>query len=674
MTAALVAAGLALAVPASAAEVRATETTGRECTKLAPPGAPGVERVTAEADGVAYVSARLAGRGWHLAVFEGSGRLVAASLQPGAWQVAQGFATGPGELIAQACRRVGGAVTAELTLSARTLPQPSSSPRLQLARVATPDPGDAERLAAAGLDLTEHGGEGFVDVVLHGPGDAAIVQELGLELDVIEPDLGARSLADREAEARAAARGGGPSLPSGRTGAYRRLFEYSAELQALAKANPRLVRYFTLPFKTFEGRRLEGVEIAPRVRRPDGRPVFVMLGAHHAREWPSAEHTIEFAYELVRAWKQRRPLHRVMRRARVVLVPVANPDGFNLSREAGEALGSGGGRGGIDETLNLVIPFEYHRKNCRFVPPDEADGGSCDQLISTGLVQFGVDINRNYGGLWGGPGASAPDSLPYGALAQDYRGPGPFSEPETRSIQRLVSRDQVVTLITNHTFSNLVLRPPGLASQGPTPDEPLYKRLGDAMAAENGYTSQAAWQLYDTTGTTEDWSYYATGGLGFTFEIGPSNFHPPFADGVVAEYLGTTAAAGEGGGNRAAYVRALRSTAKAKRHAVIAGRAPRRARLTLRKSFLTATSPVENGAGIPGPVLHVRDRLLDRLRVPRSGRFTWHVNPSTRPISKRTERWILECRRGGKRVRAARRIAIDRGERVRVDLRRACRR
>ena len=48
------------------------------------------------------------------------------------------------------------------------------------------------------------------------------------------------------------------------------------------------------------------------------------------------------------------------------------------------------------------------------------------------------------------------------------------------------------------------------------------------MAAQNGYTSQHAWELYDTTGSTEDWSYNATGGFGYTFEIGPDEFHPPF--------------------------------------------------------------------------------------------------------------------------------------------------
>ncbi len=69
------------------------------------------------------------------------------------------------------------------------------------------------------------------------------------------------------------------------------------------------------------------------------------------------------------------------------------------------------------------------------------------------------------------------------------------------------------------------------------------------MAAANGYQSQLGYQLYDTTGTTEDWTYPVTGGLGFTFEIGPNNFHPPFAD-TVAEYEGTAPAMGRGQGRQ----------------------------------------------------------------------------------------------------------------------------
>ena len=109
-----------------------------------------------------------------------------------------------------------------------------------------------------------------------------------------------------------------------------------------------------------------------------------------------------------------------------------------------------------------------------------------------------------------------------------------------------------MTLITNHTTAGLVLRAPGLAAVGEPVDEDRgYKALGDAMAKQNGYFSQKGFELYDTTGTTEDWSYNATGGFGFTFEIycGAPNyatgdcddpaFHPLYAT-MIKEWDGTS--------------------------------------------------------------------------------------------------------------------------------------
>ena len=192
----------------------------------------------------------------------------------------------------------------------------------------------------------------------------------------------------------------------------------------------------------------------------------------------------------------------------------------------------------------------------------------------------------------------------------------------------------MTALITNHTFSNLVLRPPGLQANGLTPDEGIYKALGDAMAHENGYASQLSYQLYDTSGTTEDWSYFATGGLGFTVEIGPTAFHPPFAD-VVAEWRGTTPAADrddiDGGGNREAYYKAAEYAAAAAGHSRIVGTAPAGATLRLRKRFTSQTAPVLDASGSAGKPLSFTDTLQTLLTVPANGRFTWHVNPSTRP-------------------------------------------
>ena len=109
------------------------------------------------------------------------------------------------------------------------------------------------------------------------------------------------------------------------------------------------------------------------------------------------------------------------------------------------------------------------------------------------------------------------------------------------------------------------------------------------MAAQNGYLNQPSYGLYDTTGSTEDWSYNATGGLGYTFEIGPYEFHPPFEQNI-DEYLGAGAYAGKG--NREAFLIAMENAADATKHSVIEGTGPPGAQLRLRKAFLTETSPV----------------------------------------------------------------------------------
>ena len=217
------------------------------------------------------------------------------------------------------------------------------------------------------------------------------------------------------------------------------------------------------------------------------------------------------------------------------------------------------------------------RKNCRVSQstPPQYRRRACDD-DNAGRLR-GTDPNRNYGGLWGGSGASVT------WFDDTFRGDAPFSEPEVQGIRDLVSNRQVTNLITNHTYSNLVLRPPGVASFGFPLEEPQYRALGAAMTAHNGYSNDPGFGLYDTTGTTEDWSFWTTGGFGFTFEIGPSEFHPPYATGVEAEYLGLPPAAGAAkGGNREAYYEMLKATADAAYHSSPAGtaaiRPPRRRR------------------------------------------------------------------------------------------------
>ena len=614
----------------------------RAATCLEPASGAGVVRrtVTTDANGLVRARLRSADGDWDLAVFDGSGRRVAGSAHFGSVEVAEGFVRGGQVLTVQACRREGGARLASLSVQNVVLP-PAAPGRLQLVRVFVPTDVHLDLLMALDLDLTEHGREGYLDVLVHGDEDLGILRRSGLRFDTLVEDVAA---ADR---AGANVKLGPPdgTMPSGRVD-YRRLDDFGEDMKKLVAENPGLVKPITLPHPTLEGRPVEGVEITENVQVDDGKPVFLNVGVHHAREWPSGEMAMEFAFEMVNKFKaaDERTVG-LLRKARVIVVPVVNPDGYNLSRET--AVDGG--------TVLTDVGFAYKRKNCRVSDGALPAPGECGLDANR---DKGTDPNRNYGGFWGGPGASSSPT------SDTYRGAGPFSEPETQNIKALISGNQVTTVITNHTYSDLVLRPPGVASAPQPPDEDLLKALGDAMAAENGYTSQHSYDLYDTTGSTEDWSYFATGGLGYTFEIGRldnvpgygavagAGFHPPYPYGVVAEWFGKQPT---GGGNREAYYLALESAADPRQHAVIAGNGKPGATLRVRKTF-TNTTPAGDRT--------FEEELTSTMTVPESGAFEFHVNQSTRPLvaPDRTEAWTLTCESGG-RVLGRQDVVIARGER-----------
>ena len=483
---------------------------------------------------------------------------------------------------------------------------------VQLVRVSVPTQASRDRLTNLGLDLTEHGGHDYVEVVLHTPAEASELATEGFTWTVTIQDLGLREIQNNQVNAAYAAAVNVSPLPSGRD-TYRTLADYDAGLRALASGNPGLVKLFTLSRTSVEGREIVGVEISENVASTtDGKPVFLMMGLHHAREWPSGEHAMEFAVDLVKSYVAGNArIKGLLQATRVLVVPVVNVDGFEQSRKWGDLVDIREVDNGGTVTILGNPGNAYKRKNCRVADGQSTPPGGCE-ITSPGGYGVGVDLNRNYGGLWGGPGASTLGADP------TYRGPSAFSEPETQAVRELISARQVTTLVTNHTFSNLVLRPPGIRAAGETVDEVAMKDLGARMAAQNGYRNIHGWQLYDTTGTTEDWSYNATGGFGYTFEIGPDEFHPPFPE-VVDEYLGAGIYTGKG--NREAFLLALENAADVRQHSVLSGKAPAGAVLRLTKEFKTATT---TGASLD-------DRLVSTLVVPSSGKFTWHVNPSTRP-------------------------------------------
>ena len=231
------------------------------------------------------------------------------------------------------------------------------------------------------MDVTEHGGPGYVSAVLYGDEDVDKLREAGLGYEVKIPDLAERARANAREDIAFAAATGSSGLPSG-VDAYRHLWEYEYALKELARHYPNLARPITLPYRTNEGREVQGVEITRDAANwRDGKPVYVQLGVHHAREWPSGEHAMEFAFDLTMNYGKNERITSLVDRVRTVVVPVVNPDGFNLSREAPVDLRDVTGVGYDNDAyavMSLAEPFfAYKRRNCRPVDGQPSPPGAC---------------------------------------------------------------------------------------------------------------------------------------------------------------------------------------------------------------------------------------------------------------------------------------------------------
>ncbi len=657
----MIAIGLAVPIDAGAAPVRMLPAKGfsvkapaaskRDCSSALRRGARSTAGRAWVAPMEGFVTVSLRARrasDWDLALFSGRTRM-ASSESFGPREVAQTWVRAGDRLRIQACR-LGGAAQARVTVRFADVALPETDAKPQLLEVAYSSPAELEALEQVrGLDVTHRVRDGSADVITADPNAVSALARLGFSARVLDGDLTATWQRDRLADARYSQRlaAAGSGLPSGRT-SYRNYDDIQSELKALVRDHPNLVRPVTLPERSFQGRALEGVEIAANVNaaEEDGRPVYLVVALHHAREWPSAEAAMELAHMLVDGNGTNPRITSLLSRERVVIVPLINPDGYISSR----------GMATFDPVDNGVDPALPVFGNAYTVEVVGPPGGmlayrrkNCDGAFASGAVpcelQYGVDPNRNYGERWGGPGSSID------RFSQSYRGTGPWSEPETQAVHEYSQQRQVTNIITLHNVAALVLRPPGTKDNGFAPDEARMKYFGDAMAAATGYTSQYGFQLYDTTGTTEDWNYAAQGAYGYTIEIGPAGgrFHMPYETGFVDQWLGT----GGRPGLREALLIGAEAAASDADHAMIEGEAKPGATLTLSKSFNTYTSPY-CAEGIEVPMLNndfgalatlptrciggrlppkeIADGLKTHLTVPESGEFEWHVNPSTRPF------------------------------------------
>ncbi|MDX6666075.1 MAG: hypothetical protein QOG68_2281 [Solirubrobacteraceae bacterium] len=698
----MLAAGIALlaAVPAAASVDLPTvqrTLTASASSKACRAGATDTTTYTAPMAGFFTARLNAAGGDWDLYLADArSKRGLSASRAFGSNEVTQTWVAAGQKLLITGCRTAGSVSTAQLGIDFSDAAKPAPSVQ-SIVRTGRLPKVTMDKLTALGFDITENQHKSFTDILAPDAGKLATFKTLGIPFKVQVANLNAVDARARAAEARRARLGAATDTPFGRT-TYRFLADYQTDMQKIVSDHPGIARPITIG-KTFQGRSVQGVELSDNVgATDDGKPTYFLMGVHHAREWPAGEMAMEFMKLIADGYgktdAEGLKITDLLKHERIVIVPLINVDGFVASRGESAAQAQLGaipdpedetGLNGTAEPIALGGAMAYRRKNCDTGLPAEAQDN--DQARSLPCYyQLGVDPNRNYGFDWGGPGASNDPTT------QVYRGTGQWSEPETQNVWHYSQTHPVTTMITMHTIAALVLRSPGLHTHGLAPDETMLKELGDKMGKLTSYTSEYGWQLYDTTGTTEDWNYGAAGTLGYTIEIGPSggDFHGDYKTAVDDQWTGKKGAKLLGGMHQA-LLTAATYAADPKTHAIITGTGKPGATLEVKKTFTTDSSPIctvaqgfvtvsGNGTPVdcaqPGAVFgvtHTPDTLDYKTVVRPDGTFTWHITQSTRPFVGYTfdkttgkpvantaprETWTLTCTAGG----SAKTFSIERGE------------
>ncbi len=262
------------------------------------------------------------------------------------------------------------------------------------------------------------------------------------------------------------------------------------QLDSLYARFPALITEKFLVGTTEQGRPIYAAKISDNPNSNEDEPRVLFDALIHAREPISTMTVIYFMYYLLENYGTNPEVTYLVNNREIYIVPVLNPDGYEYNRQTNP---NGGG---------------MWRKNRR----------------NNGNGSYGVDLNRNFGYMWGYDNVGS-SNVP---SSETYRGPSAFSEPETQAIRNLAEPRNFKTYINYHSYNNSIIYPWGYINQV-TPDNATYIEFASYMSRFNGYDYGTSYQTlgYNSNGTARDYMYgeQTTKGkaYGYTFEIGGSS-------------------------------------------------------------------------------------------------------------------------------------------------------
>lgn len=258
----------------------------------------------------------------------------------------------------------------------------------------------------------------------------------------------------------------------GSMGGYFTLAEVWAELDEMFTDYPNLITEKASIGTTHQDRDIYYVKISDNPTVDENEPEVLYTALHHAREPESMMLLIYYMYYLLENYGIDDEVTYLIDNREIYFVPVVNPDGYFYNETTNP---NGGG---------------FWRKNRRV----NGDGS------------YGVDLNRNYGPVeyWNAPNGGSSTFT----NSETYRGPNPFSEPETSAIRDFIASREIKACLNYHTYSNLLIYPYG-ALEMETPDSTIFREYAQDMTQYNGYTTGTDQQTvgYSTRGNSDDFMY-----------------------------------------------------------------------------------------------------------------------------------------------------------------------
>ncbi len=234
--------------------------------------------------------------------------------------------------------------------------------------------------------------------------------------------------------------------------------------------------------KTWEDRDIIAVTISKNVKEADTKPALFYTGSIHAREWVGIELSLAFAEFILDHIDFDPQLNSILTNSTLYMVPCANPDGFEYSREH----------------------FSFWRKNRR----QNADGS------------FGVDLNRNFS-VGFTPNKNTSSNV--------YSGPSAFSEPETLALKNFVEDHSNITIALDYHSQGNVFFPAHNFIHEDAIDATDLNTLAANMAEEIKKYSDREYGIHMGKPPTHLISgsgrefYYSHGALALVVEVGTRN-------------------------------------------------------------------------------------------------------------------------------------------------------